>query len=100
MVFNFIFLISKTWFELNYTHILGCALFINNNYVAHVLITNVSSIDFPLQTQFLKFVWISSKKINSIINIFHTLGLICFEINSIKFDLSKVSNSTKKTPKF
>jgi len=39
------------------------------------VITIEGSSDFSFQTQFLQFVWISSNKIYSKINIFHTLGL-------------------------
>ncbi len=58
------------------------------------------STDISFQTQFLQFVWISSNKIHSKINVFPHLSSENCEINSLNLTHQGLSNNTKNTPKF
>ncbi len=58
------------------------------------------STDISFQTQFLQFVWISSNKIHSRINVFPHLSSKFFEIIFLNLTLQRFSNNTKNTPKF
>jgi len=57
------------------------------------------STDFSFQTQFLQFVWISSNKIHSKINIFHTLVLIFLKQTLLNLTCPGLADNTKIAPK-
>jgi hypothetical protein len=54
------------------------------------------STDISFQTQFLQFVWISSNKIHSKINVFPNLSSENCEINSLNLTRQGLSNNTPK----
>jgi hypothetical protein len=58
------------------------------------------STDFSFQTQILQFVWISSNKIHSKINIFHTLVLIFLKQTLLNLTCPGLADNTKIAPKF